>query len=97
MAKVTAAKSLERWGKCHGRDAGEVAGVEWDDPVDRMAVGMLALSYMTVADAHSEMHRAGGRGQLDRTWSATDPPTRQLYRRRAMFAVETFTTKPEGA
>jgi hypothetical protein len=58
-------------------------GVIWDDPLEAVAIAMLAVGFETPDGAWSLVSSAKGRTALDKTWCFHSPADRQLYRRRA--------------
>lgn len=71
---------------------GSLDGVEWRDPLERAAIVLRAMSYMTPADAVSAATGTLGKHELAHSWCLLDPSARQLWRRRADSVVDVYTT-----
>jgi hypothetical protein len=73
------------------------SSIDWDDPVERVAILLHAFRFMTPDDAASSTSAPAGRAELAVSWRNMEPAGRQLWRRRAWMAIDVADTGDASA
>lgn len=66
----------------------EQGEVDFDDPLERTAIALLALGHHTPEAVGGMLTSEHGRRELAYTWRKTEPARRHLHRRRAALLVD---------
>lgn len=64
------------------------SSIDWDDPVERVAILLQAFRYMTPDEAAGNVSAPAGRAVLAVAWRQMERVDRQLWRRRAWMALD---------